>query len=164
MIIAEAGASEVDAMNIRILLVVAVVVSAPHYANGQIGWGGCPYSPCWGYGYTATYSAYYTESVPYYAINPPVYYSYRVARTYGYSPFPYPPGVLTPGSEMPRPVIVQNVYAPAEETEASEAVQPKPLRIENPYVQQPERSAVGAKSNSRHPQVVYPTAVAYRKK
>ena len=33
---------------------------------------------------------------PYYALYPPVYYSYPVARPYGYSPFAYPPGVLTP--------------------------------------------------------------------
>jgi hypothetical protein len=33
---------------------------------------------------------------PYYALYPPVYYSYPVARPYGFSPFAYPPGVLTP--------------------------------------------------------------------
>ncbi len=33
---------------------------------------------------------------PYYALYPPVYYSYPVARTYGYSPFAYPPGTMTP--------------------------------------------------------------------
>jgi hypothetical protein len=34
--------------------------------------------------------------IPFYALHPPVYYSYPVARPYGYSPFAYPPGVMTP--------------------------------------------------------------------
>jgi hypothetical protein len=34
--------------------------------------------------------------IPYYALFPPVYYSHPVPRTYGYSPFAYPPGVMTP--------------------------------------------------------------------
>ncbi len=38
------------------------------------------------------------ERIPYYALYPPVYYSYPVARTYGYSPFAYPPGTMTPQS------------------------------------------------------------------
>ena len=38
----------------------------------------------------------YQQRIPYYALYPPVYYSYPVARTYGYSPFAYPPGTLTP--------------------------------------------------------------------
>src|ERR1700742_789907 len=36
------------------------------------------------------------NNVPYYALHPPVYYSYPVPRTYGYSPFAYPPSVMTP--------------------------------------------------------------------
>ena len=36
--------------------------------------------------------------IPYYALYPPVYYSYPVARPYGYSPFAYPPGTMTPTS------------------------------------------------------------------
>ena len=150
-------------MNGKMILVAAVVLLAPHCANGQSGCYGFPYAPpCWGYGYGGAYSTYCTESVPYYSLNPPVYYSYRVARTYGYSPFAYPPGVLTPGSEQPRQVIVRNVYAPAEEVETSEASQPKPLRIDNPFVQQAGKSASGLKPNSHHPHVVYPAALARR--
>lgn len=33
------------------------------------------------------------DRVPYFALHPPVYYSYPVARPYGYSPFALPPGV-----------------------------------------------------------------------
>jgi hypothetical protein len=36
--------------------------------------------------------------VPYYSLFPPVYYSYPVPRTYGYSPFAYPPGTITPAA------------------------------------------------------------------
>lgn len=36
------------------------------------------------------------QRIPYYALYPPVYYSYAMARPYGYSPFAYPPGVMTP--------------------------------------------------------------------
>jgi hypothetical protein len=147
-------------MNTKILLAAAVAFLVPHYANGQSGCYGFPYAPCWGYGYGAAYSTYCTESVPYYSLNPPVYYSYRVARTYGYSPFAYPPGVLTPGSESPRPAIVRNAHAPTEETEASEPSQPKPLRIVNPFVEQPGKAAKGTKPASHHPQVVHPASLA----
>ena len=36
------------------------------------------------------------QELPFYAKFPPVYYSYPVARPYGYSPFAYPPGIMTP--------------------------------------------------------------------
>jgi hypothetical protein len=36
------------------------------------------------------------QRIPFYALHPPVYYSYPVPRPYGYSPFAYPPGVMTP--------------------------------------------------------------------
>ncbi|MGD9720220.1 MAG: hypothetical protein AB7O59_07690 [Pirellulales bacterium] len=41
-------------------------------------------------------NSYMFQRPPYFALYPPVYYSYPVARTYGYSPFAYPPGVMTP--------------------------------------------------------------------
>ncbi len=61
------------------------------------------------------------EQLPYYAKFPPVYYSYPVPRTYGYSPFAYPPGVMTP--EL--------------------AVAPEPLDIINPFVSPQPTSAPG---------------------
>ena len=141
-------------------LVGMVMVLGACRANGQ-GWGVFPYAPaCWGYGYPSVYA---TESVPYYALYPPVYYSYRVARTYGYSPFAYPPGVLTPGSEPPR-AMVQNVYPSATgETESQQG--PQPLKIDNPFVEQSGGPGVTSsrKPIGRHPQVVYPAAVAVAK-
>ena len=126
-------------------------------AIGQDSYG----SPCgwpgWGCVYPSTYC---TESVPYFALHPPVYYSYRVARTYGYSPFPYPPGVMTPGSEPPHAAVVQNMYAaPAETPESQQGRQPQ--RIDNPVVEQPGGPGVakGQKPATRRPQVVYPAAM-----
>jgi hypothetical protein len=151
-------------MNARLILVglgVVGVLGCVDRMNGQ-GWaGGYPYAPYWGYGCPTIYS---TESVPYYCLHPPVYYSYRVARTYGYSPFAYPPGVLTPGSEPPHPAMVQNVYA-AEAEQPSESQEGRPpQRIENPFVEQPGRPGVTKSQRpvSRQPQVVYPTALARR--
>jgi len=56
--------------------------------------------PCYGGGGFGGYGGYnvYTNSdrPPFYAMFPPVYYSYPVPRPYGYSPFAYPPGTMTP--------------------------------------------------------------------
>ena len=49
-----------------------------------------------GYGLGYFNYDYNQPRIPYYALYPPVYYSYPVARPYGYSPFAYPPGVMTP--------------------------------------------------------------------
>ena len=49
-----------------------------------------------GYGLGYFNYGYNQPRIPYYALYPPVYYSYPVARPYGFSPFAYPPGVMTP--------------------------------------------------------------------
>jgi len=90
------------------------------------------------------------QNVPYYAAFPPVYYSAPVPRTYGYSPFAYPPGVRTPDLPVAKVVAQEiiNPYVPAstegekigektgekidQVTQASEV--PQPLAIMNPYV------------------------------
>jgi hypothetical protein len=84
------------------------------------------------------------DNVPYFALHPPVYYSYPVPRTYGYSPFAYGPWVMTPEvAPEVKPLTIINPYVPnAEKTPASEAsdrststsTQPEPLVITNPYV------------------------------
>jgi hypothetical protein len=146
-------------MNVRMFLVAVAAFVVPHCAYGQY-WCGSPYG--WPGGCGPVYSTYCTESVPYYALNPPVYYSSRVPRTYGYSPFPYPPGVLTPGSEPPRSVVVRNAYAPTEGVAdaGTEPSQSRPLRINNPYVEQPGKAAKASKPASHRPQVVYPASLA----
>lgn len=63
----------------------------------------------WGWGWGTPYSFYIQDRIPYYAMNPPVYYQWPpVKRPYGYSPFAYPPGVMTP--EPVRPKVVTNPY------------------------------------------------------
>jgi hypothetical protein len=88
------------------------------------------------------------QNVPYYAAFPPVYYSYPVPRTYGYSPFAYPPGVRTPEIEMIEPLAINNPFvkdaekpstakaapkAPADRTTSAPPA-PRPLTIINPFV------------------------------
>jgi hypothetical protein len=84
------------------------------------------------------------DNVPYFALHPPVYYSYPVPRTYGYSPFAYGPWVMTPDvAAPPQPMTIINPYVPkaknppaseASDRSAAESPQPEPLVIMNPYV------------------------------
>ena len=87
------------------------------------------------------------DNVPYHAAFPPVYYSYPVPRTYGYSPFAYPPGVMTPDVEMCQPQEIINPYIEGEPEEVAPQAEPasvdkttstpklsQPLVIMNPYV------------------------------
>jgi hypothetical protein len=88
------------------------------------------------------------NNLPYFALHPPVYYSEVVPRTYGYSPFAYPPGVMTPdlACAPPQPVTINNPYVPAtkpatapastgdSDRAASVPQSPEPLVIINPYV------------------------------
>lgn len=67
-------------------------------------------------GYGGWYGAWSTnlygmDYIPYYSRHPPVYYSYPVPRTYGWSPFAYPPGVLTP-EVLVEPVAPQTSFNP----------------------------------------------------
>lgn len=85
--------------------------------------------------------------VPYYALHPPVYYSRPVARTYGYSPFAYPPGVMTPDIVECDPVMIENPHVePSSQSNGNKvrrqtvpaersASAPQPRVIENPFVE-----------------------------
>lgn len=116
--------------------------------GGIIGFGGGDY----GYGgwdVAELYRELY-RNLPYFALHPPVYYSEPVPRTYGYSPFAYPPGTMTPEivSEA-QPVTINNPYAPMttpakadvkpSDRSASTSPAPEPLVIVNPFVS-PARS------------------------
>jgi hypothetical protein len=70
-----------------------------------------------------------------------------VPRTYGYSPFAYPPGTMTPEvviQEAAQPIQIVNPYVPQDQQDAARADQsasdvklsdqPQPLVIINPYV------------------------------
>jgi hypothetical protein len=148
-------------MRLRRVLMVAVVAAVGACGAGRVeaqyGYG-C--AGGYGYGFGAwdvgrLYSV-LSQNVPYYAAFPPVYYSVPVPRTYGYSPFAYPPGVMTPevveGAVEPLSII--NPYyegtseasatvegaapatAPADQTTRVEAQAPAsgPQLIINPYV------------------------------
>lgn len=121
---------------------------------GGRGFGGPAYVGGYGIGYGwggigALYNGldfYNDYRVPYFAAHPPVYYSQPVPRTYGHSPFAYPPHFRTPEVCCPpvAPVTIENPYVPAsdkpaqETKEADETVSaptaPKPLVVVNPYV------------------------------
>ena len=111
------------------------------FGGGIIGFGG-------GGGYGWDVAELYRElynNLPYFALHPPVYYSEPVPRTYGYSPFAYPPGTMTPEivSET-QPVTINNPYVPVttpasadvkpSDRSASASPAPEPLVIVNPFV------------------------------
>ncbi|MDA7977755.1 MAG: hypothetical protein MPJ50_03165 [Pirellulales bacterium] len=93
-----------------------------------------------GYGF-GFYPQYGRDHIPYYALHPPVYYSYPVPRPYGWSPFAYPPSVMTPEVDLSAaiaPKTIDNPYVkikqvprkPAE----SHTTAIEPVRISNPFV------------------------------
>jgi hypothetical protein len=69
------------------------------------GWGG------WGGGLFGFELNGNENRIPYYALFPPVYYSYPIARPYGDSPFASPPGYYGPGAEDGGPKTIVNPYA-----------------------------------------------------
>jgi hypothetical protein len=139
-------------MNLRrTLLLTALLIfgsAAANQASAQTA-GGCSGGYFGGYGYWDIGRLYgvLAQNVPYYAAFPPVYYSVPVPRTYGYSPFAYPPGVMTPEVEVSQPVTIDNPYysrkvepanlksapAPADKTTSVKPTK-GPLVVLNPYV------------------------------
>jgi hypothetical protein len=118
----------------------------------------------WGVGYGLGVGGLYrsldypTElRVPYFASRPPVYYSVPVPRTYGHSPFAYPPYFRTPDVECgTQPIEIVNPYVAPTSTSkevkkadagrertvsARKPAQVKPLVIINPFVEQEAREA-----------------------
>ena len=82
-----------------------------------------------------------SNRIPYYALYPPVYYSYPVARPYGYSPFAYPPGTMTPQvSPNAAAIEYRNPFVPSDsapkQTAASDQTVSAPRTYINPYVVQ----------------------------
>ncbi len=126
-----------------LLLGTACLLLGTGEAQAQFGFNGGGYGYGYGYDIGRLYSN-LGNNVPYYAAYPPVYYSAPVPRTYGYSPFAYPPGVRTPEIVEPvaSPKEVLNPYVPSttpasldkddQVTHTDHRVQP--LVILNPYV------------------------------
>ena len=115
----------------------AVTEAAQFYGPG--GHCGNVGANWWG-GYS--YGIVHREEVPHFALYPPVYYSQPVPRTYGYSPFAYPAGVMTPEIADEKSGVIINPYVPQSEAPPAESQEkPTGLRvtssvrvIENPYV------------------------------
>ncbi len=77
------------------------------------------------------------ERIPYYALYPPVYYSHIVPRPYGYSPFAYPPGTMTPDvSPNVKPAEYINPYVPKPAQQTSDKTVNVGRTYINPYVAQ----------------------------
>lgn len=112
---------------------VALVFACSGSAEAQV-WNG--YAGGW-YG-GLPYSVYSMDSVPYYALHPPVYYSHIVPRPYGYSPYAYPPYIMTPDSppgSAPQVMINPHVTAPVRsEKKEGRVAKIEPRTILNPYV------------------------------
>jgi hypothetical protein len=111
------------------------------FGGGVIGFGG---GGDYGWDVAELYRELY-NNLPYFALHPPVYYSEPVPRTYGYSPFAYPPGTMTPDIiGEAQPVTIDNPYVPAtspvkaevkpSDRAASATQAPQPLVIDNPFV------------------------------
>ena len=136
--------------HLSILAAVVVALAVSSKAQAQMCGGGG-----YGCGYGCDLGLLYNSldyNVPYFAAHPPVYYSYPVPRTYGYSPFAYPPGVMTPDVvNDSAPIEITNPYVPSSQqdkskdhpnqTAASVRRQPEPLVIDNPYVSTKESIA-----------------------
>jgi hypothetical protein len=117
-----------------------------HRGRGPASFRGLGFGGGFGYGgwdISELYRQLY-NNLPYFALHPPVYYSYPVPRTYGYGPFAYPPSVMTPdvaGGVQPMEII--NPYVPSvdpkpasleKDRTTATSSQPQPLVIINPYV------------------------------
>lgn len=128
-----------------LLVIVAATFATAPTAHAQFD--GCYGGGGWGYGMGYLYNS-LNYNVPYFAAHPPVYYSYPVPRTYGYSPFAYPPNTMTPDVEISaaaQPVEIINPYVPSSQQKQAQADQsadaspktsrqPQPLVIINPFV------------------------------
>lgn len=120
----------------RVLVAVAALV-------GCLAVGAGPaqaqvFAPSYGFaGGTGPYNMYTQDQPPFYAMYPPVYYSRPLSRTYGFSPFAYPPGYSTPQNYFTSPQGLQtsalyDTNAPPQM--ATTVAQATPLVIENPFV------------------------------
>jgi len=144
-------------MNLPRTLLLAVLLTSVSAAGARAQCAGYGYG---GYGYWDIGRLYslLADEVPYYAAFPPVYYSVPVPRTYGYSPFAYPPGVMTPDVECAQPLTIENPYiegeavqpeaeeVPPAPADATTSVHPTsgPLVILNPFVKPLARPRLAA--------------------
>jgi hypothetical protein len=80
--------------------------------------------------------------IPYYALFPPVYYSYPVARPYGYSPFAYPPGTITPEVQQKTAAVEYlNPFVPQRPKIGEDKTASAPRMYYNPFVKRAETAS-----------------------
>lgn len=89
--------------------------------------------------------------IPYYALYPPVYYSYPVARPYGYSPFAYPPGTITPELPPKQAAEYLNPYVPQPAKSTGDQTVSAPRMYYNPYVKQAQTASTLAAARPDKP-------------
>jgi hypothetical protein len=143
-----------------ILLVISCQSALAGYYDFLNPWASYGCGSCYQPGYSQEY-------VPYFALHPPVYYSYPIARTYGDSPFPYPPGLtaLQAYSPSPQPQIIKNEHIEDANPSTDQQYQTRmPLRIHNPFVEQSDNTGMskGAKwegNKMPKPSVIYPASI-----
>lgn len=92
-------------MGVRKLLFVVAFVGLGSIADSAS-------AQVWAYGGNLGWPLhfYQNDRIPYYSLYPPVYYSVPVPRTYGWSPFAYPPGVMTPEIADCQPEVIVNPH------------------------------------------------------
>ena len=137
-------------LTLRRTLLLAAALMIP-LTTAQDASAQCGLNGCGGYGYGCAFDIgrlyrVLADNVPHYAAFPPVYYSLPVARSYGYSPFAYPPGYATPEVSVAQPQTIENPYmnvqpaggtgdgAATEDKTTTVEVTSAPLVITNPYV------------------------------
>lgn len=114
-------------------LAAVFVASLATSSNAQAcdGFGG------YGFGMGRLYNS-LEYNVPYFAAHPPVYYSHPVPRTYGHSPFAYPPHFRTPEIvETSGPIQISNPYVPKAEQIKDTEVKPKDTTVSAPKTVEP---------------------------
>jgi hypothetical protein len=128
---------EVFSMKMRLLLALVAGLILTSLTARQAAAGSPFWWPYWG---GSIYAADTRGLPPYFSLFPPVYYSYPVPRTYGYSPFAYPLGSPTPEVTITdsNAQIMINPYVPKSQPSAAgpaEKTVGGPLTIVNPYVE-----------------------------
>lgn len=142
------------------LVILASLGGRAGHAEPPSGWPVLPGQTCGGYYILVDPRLYPRERLPHFALFPPVYYSFPVPRPYGYSPFAYPPGYLTPQSAPASqcPVTILNPFVPGKQPgpqEQKSSVSPanrraeQPLRIQNPFLAGPANRSAARSTASR---------------
>lgn len=116
-------------------LALAAALALTFLATREAAAGSPNWWPMWS---GSVYTSHVRGLPPYFSLYPPVYYSYPVPRTYGYSPFAYPLGTPTPEvtiTDAPSQLMI-NPYVPrSQATGQGEKTAGGPQTIVNPFVE-----------------------------